>query len=644
MRNFYLFLTNRNMATRLNVVNPPLREARNDLIYPPRADFRWDFTSSIIPQQSMGVISFTRATTATVPDNEWVIRNCLSGEARFQWARRVQNMTAYSKTFTNPTWTKANLLTVTGNAIAWPAGLGMATSLIETATTTQHGIITSTSYANVAGNVYISSFYAKAGARSFVQLLTNWAISLEYANFDLVNGIFSQSSAGVGAMVSVGDGWYRCSIKYTSLSSTTAVVYCMIGVSLADVRYQSYVGDGVSNVYIDAYQHEDVTGQSVQTAAEYVSTNVLTATPFHGANVDGVKYFDTDVNWVAIPKTTLKWLLAEWARTNLFSDSEDFSLWTKSGTWVITPNATIAPDGRMTADLLTLSTSNEWQSVNKTITTTASIYGYSVYVKPNGHNYIQLLASAGISSGYMNFDLLNGVVGTSSSYTGRIEALPNGWYRLKITTGTVLAATGAFIIAAVPNASASRWSFAIGTGSSGVYLWWAQLEDWRNASSYIPTTTTTATRNIDSLIMDTTNSVNKYGACSFIYTLEDNEQFDRRAFSFTGNTTNRLQFQVKRAWSGANLFYWDGAGVPSITPGRDVWANNVVIAWTNLSNVSLYMDNTKSNSGVAPNLIFTTVDIGSAGGQSWFWCIKNVRIWKTRPTDAELLALSNSSY
>lgn len=56
----------------------------------------------------------------------------------------------------------------------------------------------------------------------------------------------------------------------------------------------------------------------------------------------------------------------------------------------------------------------------------------------------------------MNFDLLNGVVGTSSSYTGRIEALPNGWYLLKITTGTVLAATGAFIIAAVPNASASR--------------------------------------------------------------------------------------------------------------------------------------------------------------------------------------------
>ena len=66
----------------------------------------------------------------------------------------------------------------------------------------------------------------------------------------------------------------------------------------------------------------------------------------------------------------------------------------------------------------------------------------------------------------MNFDLLNGVVGTSSSYAGRIEALPNGWYRIKATTPTVTAATGSFIIAAVPSASASRGNFVTGTGTS----------------------------------------------------------------------------------------------------------------------------------------------------------------------------------
>ena len=641
MRNFYLFLTNRNMATRLNVVNPALREARNDLIYPPRADFRWDFTSSIIPQQSMGVVSFTRATTATVTDNDWIIRNCLSGEARFQWARRVQNWFPYSQELTNASWQKQELnVTLSSERVN---GIPVYT-LTDTAVNNVHYI--RYSYSHIAGNKYMMSATVKAWTLSYVQLAPPGGISFEYANFDLSNGTITGGNTSQATItpVSGATGYYRISLYYTSLITGSQVTWLIMIDSPTAPRVQTYIGTG-KTILATALQIEDITGQSISLPAEYVSTNVLTATPFHGANVDGVKYFDTDVNWVAIPKTTLKWFLAEWARTNLFSDSEDFSLWTKSGTWVITPNATIAPDGRMTADLFTLSTGNEWQSVNKTITTTASIYGYSIYVKPNGHYYIQLLASAGINSWYMNFDLLNGVVGTSSSYTGRIEALPNGWYRLKVTTPTVIAATGAFIIAAVPSASASRWWFVAGTGSSGVYLWWAQLELWQNVSSYIPTTTTTATRNIDSLIMDTTNSVDKYGACSFIYTLEDNEQFDRRAFSFTGNTTNRLQLQVKRAWlSGANLFYWDGAGVPSVTPWRDVWANNVVIAWTNLSNVSLYMDNTKSNSGVAPNLIFTTVDIGSAGGQPWFWCIKNVRIWKTRPTDAELLALSNSSY
>lgn len=39
-------------------------------------------------------------------------------------------------------------------------------------------------------------------------------------------------------------------------------------------------------------QAEEVTGQANQNPSEYVSTGVKTATPYHGAAVDGVKYFD----------------------------------------------------------------------------------------------------------------------------------------------------------------------------------------------------------------------------------------------------------------------------------------------------------------------------------------------------------------
>lgn len=58
-------------------------------------------------------------------------------------------------------------------------------------------------------------------------------------------------------------------------------------------------------------QMEDVTGQSDTSFGGYVSTNVLNATPYHGANVDGVKYFDTDINGTPIPDSTLKGYFAE---------------------------------------------------------------------------------------------------------------------------------------------------------------------------------------------------------------------------------------------------------------------------------------------------------------------------------------------
>lgn len=651
MRNFYLFLTNRNMATRLNVVNPPLREARNDLIYPPRADFRWDFTSSIIPQQSMGSIAFTRATTATVTDNEWVIRNCLSGEARFQWARRVQNLHQYSEDITNAIWNPASC-TRTKNAWIAPDGTMTAWLVTSAAATTLTEF--NQNYNIVSGQTYILSVSLKAnGWLQYVQLVWNGATFwLWYINVDLSNGTITANVPWAGNMqatVTPEANWfYRIQFKATAIA-TVANNHLSVAMmpSGTSVRIATFPWDGIKWFYYWHPQFEDVTGQSVQTAAEYVSTNVLTATPYHGANVDGVKYFDTTIAWLPISPDTLKGFLCEWARTNLFLQSEDFSsIWWYKGGGSVVADFALSPSWYTNADKFVPTAWTSQSYLTQSVTVTASIYTISFYLKSAWKQFVQMDASGFISNGYVNFDIVNGVVWGSNLWSGYIEAVT--WfpwmYRCSITTETVTAWTWYFSLFVVDSNSAARWSTSVNNGTDSIIVWWAQFEQWRNASSYIPTTTTTATRNIDSLIMDTTNSVNKYGACSFIYTLEDNEQFDRRAFSFTGNTTNRLQFQVKRVWSGANLFYWDGAGVPSITPGRDVWANNVVIAWTNLSNVSLYMDNTKYNSGVAPNLIFTTVDIGSAGGQPWFWCIKNVRIWKTRPTDAELLALSNSSY
>ena len=57
-------------------------------------------------------------------------------------------------------------------------------------------------------------------------------------------------------------------------------------------RAQNYGGTG-STIQITGLQYEDITGQSILGPSEYVSTNVLTNAPYHGSNVDGVKYFNT---------------------------------------------------------------------------------------------------------------------------------------------------------------------------------------------------------------------------------------------------------------------------------------------------------------------------------------------------------------
>jgi len=71
---------------------------------------------------------------------------------------------------------------------------------------------------------------------------------------------------------------------------------------------------------VTAAQLENVSGQSDQTASEYVSVGVLSA-PYHGAGVDGVKYFETNKDGSAISASSLLGYHAEGARTNSLINS-----------------------------------------------------------------------------------------------------------------------------------------------------------------------------------------------------------------------------------------------------------------------------------------------------------------------------------
>jgi hypothetical protein len=181
----------------------------------------------------------------------------------------------------------------------------------------------------------------------------------------------------------------------------------------------------------------------------------------------------------------------------LYSEQFDNADWSKIGS-TITANATISPDGTQNADKLIEDTSTGNHRIVNTAfaVNNGNAHSQSWYVKYFNNQWIQLNRGQE-GSGYLNFDLINGVVGYTGGITDyQISNMANGWYRISINyvvTGTY-ATAGISILDTNVNA---RYESYVGDGTSGVYIWGCQYEQSSYPTSYIPTTSSSATRVAD---------------------------------------------------------------------------------------------------------------------------------------------------
>lgn len=68
--------------------------------------------------------------------------------------------------------------------------------------------------------------------------------------------------------------------------------------------------------------------------------------------------------------------------------------------------------------------------------------------------------------------------------------------------------------------------------------------------------------------------------------------------------------------------------------------SNVAGKWINSSVGNLFQNGSKSTGLASPVVAVTQIDVGTAGGNAIFGYVKNLKVWKSPPTDSELQALT----
>jgi hypothetical protein len=332
-----------------------------------------------------------------------------------------------------------NLTSVTANSTTAPNGTNTGNLVVENSASGRHWF--EQSFPAINGTPYTLSVYFKAKERTQCTLYgyaDNGVFVSQQVIFDLSNGtVVSQSGTQTNSIENVGNGWYRCSMTLTSGASATG--YWAYG--LANGGSNNYQGNGTSGLYMWGRQ-----------------LNTGTLKP----------YFPT-TDRLNVPRLTYQnggggcpSLLLEKQSTNYAQYSEDFSngFWTKDTTTTITANDGISPDGTQNADRFESPSSSK------------GIYSYGV----SGSETISVYIKAGNS----------GNVGKSATLftttTTQDFILTNDWQRISVS------GTASSLWALYPSATNSF---------TNVLIWGAQAESGSYPTSYIPTTSSSATRVID---------------------------------------------------------------------------------------------------------------------------------------------------
>ena len=180
------------------------------------------------------------------------------------------------------------------------------------------------------------------------------------------------------------------------------------------------------------------------------------------------------------------WFMSAAQEQNLlqYSEAINDSYWTKTRT-TVTANALEAPDGTVTAELLSEDTSSNNTHILRQATpadvpqTAGKSYVFSGYLKAGGRHRARIRFES--SAHQADIDLTAGTITNNGFSSVSLTDEGNGWFRF---AGVQTAdATNDPLIQIMLRNDSGLTSYA-GDGSSGLYVWGLQLEVGTSPSTY----------------------------------------------------------------------------------------------------------------------------------------------------------------
>ena len=416
--------------------------------------YKEDIVYSEIPINGSGDLQFTRSSNGTRINSSGLVEVC-------PW-----NLLQQSETF-NTTWSASNTV-VTANQTTAPNGTTTADLVVDNTNNTSHALTQSVTNLSV-GLDYYYSIYVKNNNHTWVLLRHDNGGTFNY--FNIATGVKGTNTQANSTIENVGNGWYKLTVPFNVTGSSSGPEFYLAS---ADGTF-TYAGTG-TGVYI------------------WGASYTLSAKP----------YFPT-TDRLNVPRLTYQnggggcpSLLLEKQSTNLALYSEQFD----NANWIklngsVTANTSISPDGTQNADSFIPNTTSGVHVLRSNLFNQSATASHSWFVKANGYTKIAVRESELVGN-YATFNLSTGTL-ISTNQTASIENLGNGWYRCTLVD-TTTGANAQTSILVLPDSYTSgdpivvNWS---GDGTKGVFAWGAQVEISGYPTSYIPTTSSSATRVAD---------------------------------------------------------------------------------------------------------------------------------------------------